>query len=143
MLHISFALCLFVGFALLFGQTGFFFRFSFTLDAISFFLRFAFFFCDGVLLLAFCTVSVFFALTLGGISAGFLFCFTARCGFNLRFVLRLCISAGLLCRLLLHPLVTLALSLFRQAALLFAFTVKLVIHQQSHFVVCFELNSPL
>jgi hypothetical protein len=32
------------------------------------------------------------------------------------------------------------LSLFRQAALLFAVTVKILVHQQSHFVVCFELR---
>jgi hypothetical protein len=37
----------------------------------------------------------------------------------------------------------LTLSLFRQAALLFAVTVKILIHQQSHFVVCFELPPAL
>jgi hypothetical protein len=35
------------------------------------------------------------------------------------------------------------LSLFRQAALLFAVTVKILIHQQSHFVVRFELGRQL
>jgi hypothetical protein len=37
----------------------------------------------------------------------------------------------------------LTLSLFRLAALLFAVTVKILIHQQSHFVVCFELGRQL
>ncbi|VAF82051.1 Uncharacterised protein [Enterobacter hormaechei] len=49
----------------------------------------------------------------------------------------------MLCRFLLQPLVTFTLSLFRLAALLFSVTVKLVVHQQSHFVVCFDLRGEL
>jgi hypothetical protein len=58
-------------------------------------------------------------------------------------VLRFGIAAGLFCRFLFQPLISFTLSLFRQTALLFAVTVKILIHQQSHFVVCFELGRQL
>jgi SPP1 gp7 family putative phage head morphogenesis protein len=145
---------LFFSFALLFFQTCFLFRFSFTLDTIHFFLRFSFLGFDSFLLFAFCpgfcflllacrTLFRFDSLAFRQFSAGFLFGFTARCGFNLCFVLRFCIAAGLLCRFTLNAPFVLTLSLFRQAALLFAVTVKLVIHQQSHFVVRFDLRGTL
>jgi hypothetical protein len=70
------------------------------------------------------TLFRFDALAFRQLSASFLFSFTARCGFNLRFVLRFGIAAGLFCRFLLNALFVLTLSLFRQAALLFAVTVK-------------------
>jgi hypothetical protein len=75
------------------------------------------------LLLASCTLFRFDALAFSQLSTRFLFSFTARCGFNLRFVLRFGIAAGLFCRFR-FALFVLTLSLFRQAALLFAVTVK-------------------
>ncbi|MFP9072372.1 hypothetical protein ACLI1Z_17780, partial [Enterococcus faecalis] len=78
----------------------------------------------------------FNALAFSQLSTCFLFSFTARCGFNLRFVLRFGISAGLFCCFALNALFVLTPSLFRQAALLFAVTVEILVHQQSHFVVC-------
>lgn len=119
----------FFSFALLFGQTGGFCLFlEAALRGYGFFFfaastRFRF------LLLTCRTLFRFNALALRQFSAGFLFGFTARCGFNLRFVLRFGIAAGLFCRFLFQPLITFTLSLFRQTALLFAVTVKILVHQ--------------
>lgn len=141
MFHISFALCLLVGFALLFGQAFLFCLLCFL--PLSFNRRGLFAFRPGFcfLLLACRTLFRFNALAFRQFSAGFLFGFTARCGFNLRFVLRFGIAACLFCRFLLQPLVTFTLSLLRQASLFFAVAVNILVHQQGHFMVCFDLGS--
>ena len=128
-LHVSFALGLLVGFALLFGQASIFNLFC--LQALSFNRRGFFAFRPGFrfLLLASCTLFRFDALAFSQLCTCFLFSFTARCGFNLRFVLRFGIAAGLFCRFLFQPLITFTLSLLRQTALLFAVTVKILVHQ--------------
>jgi hypothetical protein len=56
------------------------------------------------LLLASCTLFRFDALAFRQLCTCFLFSFTARCGFNLSFVLRFGIAAGLFCRFALNAL---------------------------------------
>jgi hypothetical protein len=72
----------------------------FCLQALSFNRRGFFAFRPGFrfLLLACRTLFRFDALAFRQLSTRFLFSFTARCGFNLRFVLRFGIAAGLFCR---------------------------------------------
>ena len=84
----------FFSFALLFGQTG-----SFCLFLAAALRGYGFFFFAAstrfrFLLLASCTLFRFDALAFSQLCTCFLFSFTARCGFNLRFVLRFGISAG-------------------------------------------------
>lgn len=142
-LHVSFTFCLLIGDSLLFYQAFLFCLFC--LEALSFNRRglFAFRPCFRFLLFTRRPLFCFDALAFRQLSASFLFSFTARCGFNLSLVLRFGIAAGLFCRFLLQPFVTFTLSLFRLEALLFAVTVESVIHQQSHFVVCFDLSGTL
>ncbi|WP_200906665.1 hypothetical protein, partial [Gulbenkiania mobilis] len=81
-------LSLFVGDALLFSQALLFCLFCF--EAFSFNRRGFFAFRTGFrfLLLASCTLFRFDALAFSQLCTGFLFSFTARCGFNLCFVHR-------------------------------------------------------
>ena len=94
MLHVSFTFCLLIGNSLLFCQA--FLLCLFCFETLSFNRRGLFAFRPGFcfLLLACRTLLCFDALALGQLSAGFLFGFTARCGFNLCFVLRFGIAAG-------------------------------------------------
>ncbi|SAJ16680.1 Uncharacterised protein [Enterobacter hormaechei] len=112
-LHIGFTFCLLIGDSLLFCQAFLFCLFCF--EALSFHCRGFFAFCPGFcfLLLACRTLFRFNALALRQFSAGFLFGFTARCGFNLRFVLRFGIAAGMFCRFALNAFFVLTLFLFR------------------------------
>jgi hypothetical protein len=98
-LHVSFALCLLIGDSLLFGQAGCFCLLC--LQALSFNRRgfFAFRPCFRFLLLTCRTLFRFNALAFRQLSELSLQ-LHARCGFNLRFVLRFGIAAGLFCRFL-------------------------------------------
>lgn len=133
----------FFSFALLFGQTGglcLFLAAALSGNGLFFFASCTLF---RFLLLASCTLFCFDALAFSQLSASFFFGFTACCGFNLCFVLSFGITAGLFCRFTLNALFVLTLCLFRLAALLFAVAVVILVHQQSHFVVRFELGSQL
>ncbi|SAH32680.1 Uncharacterised protein [Enterobacter cloacae] len=142
-LHVSFTLCLLIGDALLFGQAFLFCLFC--LEALSLHCRGFFAFRPGFrfLLLACRTLFRFDALALRQLCTRFLFSFTACCGFNLCFVLRFGIAAGLFCRFALNAFFVITLSLFRLTALLFAVTVKILIHQKGQFVVRFKLGRQL
>ena len=84
----------FFSFALLFDQTGGFCLFLAAALGGNGFFFFAARTLFGFLLLAFRTLFRFNALAFRQFSTCFLFSFTARCGFNLSFVLRFGISAG-------------------------------------------------
>lgn len=118
----------FFSFALLFGQTGGFCLFQAAALGGNGFFFFASCTLFCFLLLACRTLFSLNALALRQLCTCFLFSFTACRCLQLSLVLRFGIAAGLFCRFALNALFVITLSLFRLAALLFAVTVKILIH---------------